>query len=31
MFKVSATSIDANVQTLVKAGDWLKKHSPMKI
>jgi len=30
MFKVSATSVDASVQTLAKAGDQLKKHPPLK-
>jgi len=31
MFKESATSVDASVQTFSKAGDRLKKHpSPMK-
>jgi len=28
MFKVSATSVDASVQMLAKAGDQLKKTSP---
>jgi len=27
----SATSVDASMQTLAKAGDWLKKTTPMKI
>jgi len=30
MFKVSAANVVANVQTLAKAGDRLKKHCPMK-
>jgi len=30
MFKVSATSVDASMQTFVKAGDRLKKHPSMK-
>jgi len=28
MFKVSVTSVDASVQTLAKAGDWLQKTHP---
>jgi len=31
MFKVSATSVDASVQMLAKAGDRLKNTPPMKI
>ena len=30
MFKVSATSVDASVQTLAKAGDRLNPPAPMK-